>query len=864
MLLNMVRRDEALARRMPTRLMELVQQYPYGKVMPLDEFLPRPKFSTRQYDALFVRIETEVSNPSTDRAKLHPIRLVVEALKAQHAINGPDDATWSKIRTAAITETEEEPIPLDGRTTPSCVFAEETVRFLTLLPAETPPKEVTTPKFTLLPTTSQPHHSDKHVNGIAVSSTATSSDKPAKSTVATTAVTTTTTTATASSPPQVDVIVTDWSQFATAGFHDTTPIPQILAGTFLDKDVEKTVSAVPRKPSKKRKAVSPARSKRSLEADKVAPVEPAPAPAAVEVKPVSRSTTMVAVVELDEAFVDFWSDALLDPVASAWPNFVICKLKNPVSSASEKSVGWLVIEHVYKTVAPPPPVEHVESAAAAPQTSKRARPSSPKPSFRSDLSASRVSSTIAATKRRFSFFTNTRTSISNDGERSTQGRKKAGRAPKVGEMGEILSEEEENRAAPSELAPSLVVAPAEPPPQPEVVKPVVAAALAAAAVTATVETSAHEPEVKASPTPPAIAEVKQEPAKEQVAAVAAASSATEEPATEPEPKNSEVVKPEAPAEHADEPTRVSAEPQSAAEPASTTIEDVVPAPAVPEKEIQVFASAEPSGATAVSQIVAATLVAGTPPASVSTPAEKVQDPEPVEPVVPAPAPVEVPIDVPEADETDVTPAAVIHAEDVEVPKQVAVEVPASPSPEVAQVDAAPPPATPPPIVEEETVVTEVPAEPAPETVQHEIPMEPVLAEEAPATSESTAAAAPPVAVDDAASIEELSQPNEAGLPADDDQAASSPAAPVAEDDASPVGQPSTPKEARLTADERQADISTAVAQDVQPDETPEPEADVDVAVAEETPVAQEVAVADIPIEEHVVSESTSGAASALS
>ena len=79
-------------------------------------------------------------------------------------------------------------------------------------------------------------------------------------------------------------------------------------------------------------------------------------------------------------------------------------------------------------------------------------------------------------------------------------------------------------------------------------------------------------------------------------------------------------------------------------------------------------------------------------------------------------------------------------------------------------------------------------------------------------------------MDEAAAIEELSQPDEAGLPTDDDQAASSPAAaPIAEGDASPVGQSSTPKEAAgPTADERQADISPAVAQDVQPDETPEP------------------------------------------
>jgi hypothetical protein len=88
--------------------------------------------------------------------------------------------------------------------------------------------------------------------------------------------------------------------------------------------------STPRKPSKKRKATV---------------AVAAPVPAAEEMKTVSKST-MVMVVQLDEAFIDFWGDALLDPISSTWPNFVICNLKNSISRAeiANELVEWLVIE----------------------------------------------------------------------------------------------------------------------------------------------------------------------------------------------------------------------------------------------------------------------------------------------------------------------------------------------------------------------------------------------------------------------------------------------------------------------------------------------------------------------------------------
>jgi hypothetical protein len=38
-------------------------------------------------------------------------------------------------------------------------------------------------------------------------------------------------------------------------------------------------------------------------------------------------------IQLDEAFVDFWSDAVLDPISASWPTFVVCKLNPGVGVA---------------------------------------------------------------------------------------------------------------------------------------------------------------------------------------------------------------------------------------------------------------------------------------------------------------------------------------------------------------------------------------------------------------------------------------------------------------------------------------------------------------------------------------------------
>ncbi|KAI0318402.1 hypothetical protein OF83DRAFT_1019974, partial [Amylostereum chailletii] len=47
--------------------------------------------------------------------------------------------------------------------------------------------------------------------------------------------------------------------------------------------------------------------------------------------------------KLDEAFIDLWTDALLDPIAASWPKFVVCELK----PAAAQAFAYLVVEQAY-------------------------------------------------------------------------------------------------------------------------------------------------------------------------------------------------------------------------------------------------------------------------------------------------------------------------------------------------------------------------------------------------------------------------------------------------------------------------------------------------------------------------------------
>ncbi|KAH9856231.1 hypothetical protein C2E23DRAFT_882337 [Lenzites betulinus] len=442
-------RDEAARKKIPLRLSELVKGYPYhsrttstssaiSSVATTDvDLLPRPRISTRQYDALYVRIDTTVNGKPT-KQKQHPLRLISDALKSEVELEDTKfQSVWEALKKNALANDEPEPIltHVDGYPSVSRIFADETIRLLSLIPAESSNAAPS------VPTIRVPRPPAKRASSIksnkSAKAKANGNGKAPTNGSATTRATTTPTSPTAPGSPK------DWMDFSSSGFGDTS-LGKDFAKTLLDKDVEVTVPppTVERKSSRKRKA-SPGRSRGSSfattepEPQTRAPVPPSP------LQPKSKSTA-VSVFKLDEAFIDFWSDALLDPISSDWPNFVVAQLKAfPGLEADGKPIGWLVLEQRFVAPRPPPPAT-AESEAAIPPPPKRA--SSPRPSMRSELS-SRRSSTLAAAKKRLTFFSSSQTlgGLSSKAESKGPARKKA-KPARIGEMGEILPEVEDEKA----------------------------------------------------------------------------------------------------------------------------------------------------------------------------------------------------------------------------------------------------------------------------------------------------------------------------------------------------------------------------------------------------------------------------------
>ncbi|KAJ7042597.1 hypothetical protein C8F04DRAFT_83565 [Mycena alexandri] len=436
-------RDEAADHRMPTRLTELVKHYPYAKAASTGAdaaFLPSPRFSTRHYDALFVRIETEIPSGTVAKAhKNHPLRLIADALKASTRSASTSDVTingsqssevelWESLKKhVSVADADSESYP--GL---SSLFADETIRFLSLIPTstESEAKASATPFTLFIPPGKVERRRSMSLSDQdkAIAAIASAHVKAASS----------------STSDSSEPIAIDWSQFSTSGFFSETTTPSgNIASTLLDnKDVEVTI---PRVLSARRKlppALIPLPSSRGKSLDLPAPKKSEEK----EVKQGKSKATKFEIVQLDEAFIDFWSDALLDPISTDWPAFVVCKIKSSVpavNTADSKRVGWLIIEQRF--VAPRVTSQPIVVTPDKEVPAARPRPNSPKPSFASDSKSTK--------KKRFSFFTSLSTSSisssSTHKSESTKGKKKAGKGLKVGEMGEILQEEEEPSASSS-------------------------------------------------------------------------------------------------------------------------------------------------------------------------------------------------------------------------------------------------------------------------------------------------------------------------------------------------------------------------------------------------------------------------------
>ncbi|KAJ7225876.1 hypothetical protein GGX14DRAFT_422711 [Mycena pura] len=374
-------RDEAADHRMPTRLVALIKQYPYMTSVSPDAdlaFLPSPRFSTRRFEALFVRIDTELLSPESRRHKNHPLRLIADALKASTTLaldeaNTPSSEAqlWDSLKKhISVENTESESYP--GL---SSLFADETNRFLSLLPmaSDIEAKARDSESFSLfIPPTRVGRRrsmsmSDQNKTASAIA-TASAHEKAASAA----------STSDSHGLPTTNTagpIGIDWAQFSTSGFFD-----EENARTLLDhKDVEVTI---PRVPSARRKLPPPLIPLPKLDQD---------------CKQGKSRATKFETMQLDEAFIDFWADALLDPISANWPGFVLCKIKSSIPaviSAEGKRVEWLIIEQRF------PAVAALEK----------------EPSFASDSKSTK--------KKRFSFFTSlSSSSISSSSTTKTEGTK---------------------------------------------------------------------------------------------------------------------------------------------------------------------------------------------------------------------------------------------------------------------------------------------------------------------------------------------------------------------------------------------------------------------------------------------------------
>ncbi|KAI9435839.1 hypothetical protein H4582DRAFT_1796100, partial [Lactarius indigo] len=367
------------AHQLPRRLTELVEQYPYASDPDAsdDSLLPRPRFSTRDYDALLVRLDTEYIGALKPRS--HPLRLIADALRAQSApesANVEDADLWDSIRKASLILdspggtgdlAHTEPIPNFSN-----VFSDETIRLLSLIPADISDKNKHTPTFVLLSPISPGRPRSFSLPDSPRSPTQVDhshASPPGRPTVAPSPNANPSTAPTTASPETP----TDWLQFSNKGFGSISPTRDLVA-TLWDNDVEVTV---PPPAPLSRKSSRRAHSRRSSVDSPSAQTHVPPLPAAPAL-PASKAT-LIARVKLNEAFVDFWADALFDPISKPWLRFVLCQLKPlpSVLASSTPTPTWLIIEQRFVRHAPAhPPKEEIE----APTTPPRPRASSPRPS----------------------------------------------------------------------------------------------------------------------------------------------------------------------------------------------------------------------------------------------------------------------------------------------------------------------------------------------------------------------------------------------------------------------------------------------------------------------------------------------------
>lgn len=382
---------------MPRRLLDLVKQYPFPGAAGSanDPFLPSPRFSTRKYDTLLIRIRSE---KTADAKRIHPLDLLEDVMVA-------DIEPESTAGVASLIEELRKANEHDG-SGPTKILADESIQLLTLIPAEAARKLNPITMFSLPPEITDSRSRSASVGEVKPPVVNGSNPVNGASAVAAAAA--------RSSPDLVadGKPAPDWQQFSTAGFGqvDTIinrPLALSLRGPVEAKPAATTPAPTPTSPPKRKEAATPKKKPQPAE-PAMSPVAEAPPP-----QPQPRAVTIhhASVIQVDEAFIDFWSDSLLDPEPTAkWPTFTVCNLKNAIAqpaatgagdNVTTQSISWVIIEHSYG--APAPPMSPVSE-----------RPASPSPSIQTDTTtrSKRLFGSLSPTKKRFKLFSSGSSSAS--------------------------------------------------------------------------------------------------------------------------------------------------------------------------------------------------------------------------------------------------------------------------------------------------------------------------------------------------------------------------------------------------------------------------------------------------------------------
>ena len=367
------------------------------------------------------------------KPKSHPLRLIADAFHAQSSSESAttkDDGLWDAIKKASFDALEgsDDTAPMERIPIFANVFSDETIRLLSLIPADASDNDKSAPTFALRSPVSpgKPRSFSLPETPLLVQSER-GRPPPSGHAIVYPGLSANNSTAPTTASP---VTPTDWLQFSNQGF-GTIPGSRDLVAKLWDDDVEKTI---PPPAPLSRKSSHRVQSRHSSLDDAKTPVQPEPP---TPPPPVSK-VTLVAKVKLDEAFIDFWADSLLDPISKRWPRFVLCQLKpfSPTDASATPTPAWLVVE---QRLVRPPPVSHVIEEDEVTVPPARPRASSPRPSPRAE--SSRLSAAFSiVSKKRFGLFTG------GSGDPKSP-KDETARLPQVGEYGEVVKGTEDDTAA---------------------------------------------------------------------------------------------------------------------------------------------------------------------------------------------------------------------------------------------------------------------------------------------------------------------------------------------------------------------------------------------------------------------------------